>query len=212
MMAQETVKIRKGPYWIERSVPEPVPSELRPLLFRSSNLVAWSLWIIYSLSQFLLVGRLQIQSSRLLWELWVMIMAEAALSFQQAVIAIQILLSWFAKGDLARPSYRLMGRLAPTIDVFITCCGENPSIILDTVAATMALDYPPKQFRVFVLDDGRDQSLREGVELLSKTSPSKGPQVKYLSRTLKAGANRISRLEIYNTELNRPNGWEALIS
>ena len=188
MIAQEPVRIRKGAYWIEQSVPEAVPLELHPLLFRFSNILAWSLWVFYSLSQFLVVCKLQIQSSRLLWEIWVMVLAEAALSFQQAVIAINILLSLFTKRETTRPSYWLMGRLGPTVDVFITCCGENPSIILDTIAAVMAQDYPPEQFRVFVLDDGHDQSLSEAVELLGRTSPSKGPQLKYLSRSLKAGA------------------------
>lgn len=116
-----------------------------------------------------------------------MVIAEAALSFQQAAISIHTLLSLFL-GRETRPSYWLMDHLAPTIDVFITRCGESPSIIWDTITATIALDYPREQFHVFVLDDGRDQSLREVVEVLSKTSLSEGPQVKYLSRSLNAGA------------------------
>lgn len=215
MMAQKTVRIQKGSYWIEQSIPEPVPPEVHPSLFKFSNIVAWSLWIVYSFSQFLVVCRLQIQSGRLLWEVWIMLMAEAALSFQQAVISIHILLGLFVKRVTTRPSYWLMGRSAPTIDVFITCCGEKPSIIRDTIAATIALDYPPERFRVLVLDDGRDHLLREIVESLSKTSPSESPQVKYLSRSLKAGAKsyyKAGNLQYGIEETERLGGSDFIAS
>ena len=47
----------------------------------------------------------------------------------------------------------------PTVDVFITCCGEGIQLALDTVRGTCALDYPSTRFRIIVLDDNRSQAL-----------------------------------------------------
>lgn len=43
-------------------------------------------------------------------------------------------------------------------------CGEELSTVMDTVAAAAVQQYPPEDFRVFVLDDAADQSLRRAVE------------------------------------------------
>jgi cellulose synthase (UDP-forming) len=55
----------------------------------------------------------------------------------------------------------LSGELRPTIDVFITACGEPIEIILGTVYAArdMRIDH-----RTWVLDDGRSDALREACE------------------------------------------------
>lgn len=94
-----------------------------------------------------------------------------------------------AKDAQPRPCYRLVGNSAPTIDVFIPCCREPNDVIIDTVAAAVAQDYPPQRFRVFLLDDGHDEKLREATERLSKKSAeTNGPQVRYLSRKLEVGS------------------------
>jgi cellulose synthase/poly-beta-1,6-N-acetylglucosamine synthase-like glycosyltransferase len=55
----------------------------------------------------------------------------------------------------------LSGELRPTIDVFITACGEPIEIILGTVYAArdMRIDH-----RTWVLDDGRSDALRDACE------------------------------------------------
>jgi cellulose synthase/poly-beta-1,6-N-acetylglucosamine synthase-like glycosyltransferase len=63
-----------------------------------------------------------------------------------------------------RPKLRIRGRFAPTIDVFITCFEERLNVVLDTIRAVCAVDYPSDRFRVVVLDDGANPVLRYAIE------------------------------------------------
>ncbi|OQE37771.1 hypothetical protein PENCOP_c009G06872 [Penicillium coprophilum] len=55
----------------------------------------------------------------------------------------------------------------PRVDVLVTCCGEPVEIILDTVRAACAMDYPASQFRVRLLDDGASSDLRDEIAKLT---------------------------------------------
>lgn len=66
-----------------------------------------------------------------------------------------------------RPKLRLRTDDVPTVDVFVTCCGEDDEVVLDTVRAACDQDYPSERFRVIVLDDGRSGSLEAFVGQLS---------------------------------------------
>lgn len=66
-----------------------------------------------------------------------------------------------------RPKLRLMKDEVPTVDVFVTCCGEDDDVVLDTVHAACELDYPRHRFRVIVLDDGKSASLEAAVNQLA---------------------------------------------
>lgn len=191
MALRKTEKIRRGPYQIKRSFPEPLPLELHPKIFKASHIFTFTSWIVYIVFQFLFAWSVQTNTARpkLLWRMWIFLWAEVALSFQQVVGVINIILSLYAADESRRrPSYRLIGSSAPTVDVFITCCGEPTDIVVDTVAAAAALDYPPQQFRVLVLDDGHDEMLHEAIKILvKKSTENAGPQIKYLSRNLAPG-------------------------
>ncbi|KAH8704861.1 nucleotide-diphospho-sugar transferase [Talaromyces proteolyticus] len=64
---------------------------------------------------------------------------------------------------------RLSGDIdLPSVDVLITCCGEDLNVILDTVRAACLIDYPSTKFRVLVLDDGNSDALNEAVTQLQK--------------------------------------------
>ncbi|KAL8871749.1 MAG: hypothetical protein Q9174_002481, partial [Haloplaca sp. 1 TL-2023] len=63
------------------------------------------------------------------------------------------------KAKRQHPS-RLVGKQVPTVDVFITYCGEERDVLLDTVQATIALDYPRDRYRVIVLDDSVSDELK----------------------------------------------------
>ena len=116
--------------------------------------------------------------------------AEVVLTFQDAVTALNIVVALFSVKDTGpRPSYRLTGTQAPSVDVLVTCCGEPVDIILNTVAAAASQDYPRQRLRVFLLDDGHDQALREAITRLNtRLADRKRPQVVYLSRRTPAGA------------------------
>lgn len=40
----------------------------------------------------------------------------------------------------SRPKLRLRGEEVPTVDVFVTCCGEDVDVVLDTTRAAAAGD------------------------------------------------------------------------
>ena len=63
------------------------------------------------------------------------------------------ILSLAPKYTGSRPSLQLLGDTVPTVDTFITCCGEDVSIVKDTLEAACALDYPRDKHKIYILDD-----------------------------------------------------------
>jgi cellulose synthase/poly-beta-1,6-N-acetylglucosamine synthase-like glycosyltransferase len=70
-----------------------------------------------------------------------------------------------------RAKLRLRGENVPKVDVFITCCGEDIDVVLDTVRATCATDYQQGRFRVVILDDGKDKGLEKAIADLQLEYP-----------------------------------------
>lgn len=66
-----------------------------------------------------------------------------------------------------REKLRIVGDVVPSVDVFVTCCGEDIDVVRDTVRAAAAVDWPFDRFRVVVLDDGGSAELRNAVETLA---------------------------------------------
>ena len=217
MPSSKTVEIHHDSYTIETSPGKPVPLEVHPHVFKYSNVITWSLWLSYILFQFNFARVIQHGTPHLMWRMWVVLLAEVLLSFQELVLAVNTIFALFCAKELrARPWYQLIGSAAPTIDVFITCCGEPVDVVADTVAAAVAQEYPSQRFRVFVLDDGHDEKLREAVEALSKQSSEKdGPQLWYISRRLKAAVKsyfKAGNLQYGIEETERLGGSEFLAS
>lgn len=71
-----------------------------------------------------------------------------------------------------RPKLRLRGNDVPTVDVFITCCGEDVDVVMDTARAACVVDYPEDRFRVVILDDGKDAELQKAIEEMSRDYPN----------------------------------------
>ncbi|KAH6886329.1 nucleotide-diphospho-sugar transferase [Thelonectria olida] len=71
-----------------------------------------------------------------------------------------------------RPKLRLTGNEVPTVDCFVTCCGEDDDLVLDTVRAACDQDYPRDRFRVVVLDDGKSASLEAACAQMALTYPN----------------------------------------
>ena len=101
-----------------------------------------------------------------------------------------------------RPSYHLTGDNVPTVDVLITCCGENLDVILDTVRAACALDYPTERYRVVLLDDGNSPDLKVQTDKLRQSQrnlyyTARGVEVVTHSKAanLNHGLTFVKRLE-----------------
>ena len=190
MLSPGAPEIRSGPYIIQPYPAIPVPLETDPFRFKISNILAWSLWSLYIICQVRLVTSVQNGSLHIIWRVWLVLAAELCLSFQEVVYAISILLSLFSVAETeARPRYQLTGDSCPTVDVLVTCCGEPVDVIVNTVTAAAAQDYPCTRFRIFLLDDGHDERLRQAIEELNMIlHKQKRTRVFYLSRQVAAGA------------------------
>ena len=152
-----------------------------------------------------------------MWRIWVYLAAEFCLSFQELVLALNLILIQFAVQETpSRPSYRLRGDSAPTIDVFVTCCGEPIDIIADTLASVETQDYPSQRLRIFILDDGRSEQLHDAIARWNERSAKRhGPQVRYLSRQLQPGAKsyfKAGNLRFGIAETKRLGGSEFMAS
>ncbi|CAF9912566.1 hypothetical protein IMSHALPRED_000350 [Imshaugia aleurites] len=90
------------------------------------------------------------------------------------------------------------------VDVLITCCGEEVSVVLDTVRAAADVDWPRDRMRVVLLDDGGSEELRREVQLLGLDNPCihyssrekiKGVPHHYKAGNLNAGLSYVDGLE-----------------
>ena len=148
-----------------------------------TSMLTWSLWCLY-------IG-LQIRVTYYItqvgvWRIWVAILAEVLLTLNEVYHAVEMLLSLtFCNRVKDRPRYRLVGDVAPSVDICITCCGESKDVIMSTVAAAAAQDYPTQSYQVFLLDDGEDDELQSTFDRFKEfTTQAKheGPQLYYLRR------------------------------
>ena len=72
--------------------------------------------------------------------------------------------------NLPCPQYQMIGPSSvpgtlPLVDISVAVCGERIDTIMDTVTAASSQDYPCDRYRVFILDDARDQNLQERIEI-----------------------------------------------
>ena len=76
------------------------------------------------------------------------------------------LLQCFSIRTRHRPRLRVIGDHVPTVDILITCAGEEVAVIMDTVRAAVDVDWPRDRFRVVILDDKSSEEVRREVQLL----------------------------------------------
>lgn len=100
------------------------------------------------------------------WMAWAFILVELFVSIP---MLLHRLWGWHVVGLRKRPKLRLIGDNVPSVDVVITCCGEDDDLVLDTAKAACNIDYPRERFRVLVCDDGKSKLLQEMVETTAFT-------------------------------------------
>ena len=176
-------------YTISQFDVQPARFEARPKLFLFSTLAYWSLYSLYFIVHVFVIRSLHWHSSGLHWQLWVLLYTEICLTLQDAILAFNLVQGLLCAADLIpRSRYELNGSRAPTVDVFVPCCGEPVDVILDTVHAVLNQDYPTNRFRVLVLDDGRSEELEDAIQKLNVSINNyTSSRALYLSRTLAHG-------------------------
>lgn len=110
------------------------------------------------------------------WMAWAFILVELFVSIP---MLLHRLWGWHVVGLRKRPRLRLIGDHVPSVDVIITCCGEDDDLVLDTAKAACNIDYPRERFRVVICDDGKSKTLQE---LTEKTALNQFDNLYYRSR------------------------------
>ncbi|TVY83419.1 Cellulose synthase catalytic subunit [UDP-forming] [Lachnellula suecica] len=132
---------------------------------------------------------------------WLFISAEGCVACPALLHQLYQMLSIRGR---SRPKLRIRGDDVPTVDVFITCCGEDVDIVLDTARAACVVDYPQDRFRVVVLDDGKDAELEKAIDDLNAQFPNlyyharikiKGKPHHFKAGNLTGGTDFVTTLE-----------------
>ncbi|KAL8753737.1 MAG: hypothetical protein Q9199_004835 [Rusavskia elegans] len=208
-MSEKTLK--RGAYTLVRSPARRFPVEQHPHLSIIVLTLTWLSWLHYFASELVLACRLTRSRSQPTRGVWIAVVAEFVMAFQELVLALGLLIGLASsRGQTPRPSYELIGQSAPTIDVLITCCGEAVDVILDTVKAAAAQDYPSSCFRVLVLDDGQDAELRRCLIHLKPWLEERNlASVQYLSRDIKKETRSFFKAGNLNYGTNVTEGSSA---
>lgn len=115
-------------------------------------------------------------ANKIYWMAWAFILVELFVSIP---MLLHRLWGWHVVGIRKRPKLRVVGDNVPSVDVIITCCGEDDGLVLDTAKAACNIDYPRERFRVLICDDGNSKGLQALVE---KTALEQFDNLYYRSR------------------------------
>ena len=204
-----TEEMMTAKYAISESPPPLVPLERHLTAFKLSHVLSWTLCLAQIALLLFLAVKFHLKGGTAPWPLYVAIWCECALTFPDAVVAINIFFALFvfegstARGRKPHPLRSLDGPDGPTVDVMITCCREPVEIIINTVTAAALQDYPSRQLRVFVLDDGNDPNLRHELDKLQhrlqrKIEEGKSGDVIYVCRRLEGESHHQTHFKSGN--------------
>ncbi|KAF7714100.1 Cellulose synthase (UDP-forming) [Penicillium ucsense] len=136
------------------------------------------------------------------WQTWMMFLVEAIFIHLSRKDQNLVIAAFRVNREGRRRRLRLQGNEAlPRVDVLLPCCGEDVDVIMATVRAACALDYPSSCFRVLVLDDGGSATLKEAVSQVQ----TEWSHVSYHSRGRQSGMvfAKSGNLNYALTELQR---------
>ena len=189
MSPSKAIEVQLGSHTFTESPASTFLFETHLTAFKISHCLTWLLFLLHLVVHFLLACKIQRDGSGVPWLVWIACLRDMFLNIPEATTACTIILALFSgKAERPRPDYRLCGSAAPSVDIMVTCCGEPVNIIINTVLAAAAQEYPPQSFRIFVLDDAHDAELRHAVDMLRlRRDKAVGPSIIYLSRTVKPG-------------------------
>lgn len=175
------VAVKNSEYVIEELVRTPEPHPFDSPITVAIYVVSWSLWASYFTLRYQSLSSSGRMTGAPNWLPVLTLLVEFSLLLPAMLNALHMsLYLFFGTRGKHRPSYRLVGEAAPSIDVCITCCGEKLDVIMDTVAGAAMQDYPAERFRVFVLDDSKSETLEKAIDAYNKKY---GKNVHYLART-----------------------------
>ncbi|KAJ5383168.1 hypothetical protein N7517_001079 [Penicillium concentricum] len=134
----------------------------RQYLHHIAQAAIWTTYIYFTVRLFF-----TLTTPERTWKMWAMLgveglFAQISLNHQRLSLAATTTPPHQTNRKRLRSNENL-----PRVDVLVTCCGEPVEIILDTVRAACAMDYPASRFRVRLLDDGASSDLRDEIAKLT---------------------------------------------
>ena len=151
----------------------------------AANAMALVLWSLYFWYEVWVVRRTQEIAGYILWSLWMSVAGEMGVLIPDSFVSFEVIFPFFFEKETQTHRYRLLGNAAPSVDIPIPCCGEDPDIVMDTIIAAASQDYPTHRFRIFVLDDKKDALLEQLVRDFQ--SKKEKPWITYLARPKSQG-------------------------
>ena len=190
MSTVQLIKSERATYKVQEQQARLFPFEENIAAFRFLHVTTSSLQLLHAFVNFSLAFHAQSNGLLCSWNLWIALLADVFLALPETLAAVDIGLGLFcSKAARARPSYEIQGSETPSVDVMVTCCGEPIHIVINTIKAVAAQNYPPDRYRIFILDDGEDAELCDAVETLKlRAKGLNGPSINYLSRNKEKGA------------------------
>lgn len=154
----------------------------RYLYFLSSFLAvaAFLTYMLYFAARIRFTLAAQIANHTVYPAAWIFVIVEMGVA---TPVLFHSLWSVFVLKSRGRQKLRLKGNFVPTVDVLVTCCGEDDDLILNTARAACNIDYPADRFRVIVCDDGKSPSLFRSIAALN----DRYPNLLYRSRDKRPG-------------------------
>ncbi|PLB37561.1 glycosyltransferase family 2 protein [Aspergillus candidus] len=176
-----------GPYRIEK-IPNLGTFPLDSPVVVGAHILTWVFYIAYLAWRVRSTWSLSVPNDSVWRFLWLNILVEMMTLVPEFVSRMEISLHIaFGRKPVHRDSYHLRGEVAPSVDVYITCCGEDLDVIMDTVAGAASQDYPRDSFRVFLLDDAKCPEVQDAVERFNRRRSRNFQRVIYLGRTKTPG-------------------------
>lgn len=137
-----TFEQKSGVYKVREGPPNLSQPEQQPRTFRISLLVAWSLWLAYTIFEVILIRRAEERNGKRIWRLWAIAFAEVAFALPQVFFSLTTLYASVQPATHGhRPEYELQENAAPLIDVFLPTCGEPCDVVMDTLVAVGFFPY-----------------------------------------------------------------------
>ncbi|KAH9819519.1 family 2 glycosyltransferase [Melampsora americana] len=98
-------------------------------------------------------------------EAWVFLALESLVWSSLGLSGLYDVISQRPHRTLQVPGMRIKSEAhLPIVDIYIITSGFPDPIVMDTVAATLALDYPPSRYRVIVIDNAQGSTLQRQIE------------------------------------------------
>src|SRR6186713_3294304 len=95
-LSSASTELHRGQYTIQQLAARSRQQRFGPRIVKYLNLITWCLWLSSILVQIYFARLLQSEAPNFMWRIWTCLIAEICLSFQELVLAINLILVHFS--------------------------------------------------------------------------------------------------------------------